>query len=116
MVSRGLSRSKKRQRKSPSGKPSIKYKPKKAGQAKCALCKAKLHAVPRASTVQLQKIPKTKKRPERKFGGVLCANCTAKIIKEKTRLEDKTVKRTGLDLRLIKYTDSLKKATEKKGS
>ena len=33
----------------------------------------------------MAKLPKTKKRPERPFGGNLCSDCMRKIMKEKAR-------------------------------
>jgi large subunit ribosomal protein L34e len=33
----------------------------------------------------MRRLPKTKKRPERKFGGVLCPACTSDLIKKDVR-------------------------------
>jgi len=99
---------KSRHRKSPSGKKVVIYKPPKAGRAKCAVCSAKLNAVPSRSPAGMRKLAKTKKRPERRFGGVLCASCTSQIVKEKIRLQEGTISPGEIDLRHLKYIKALK--------
>ncbi|MFA6048960.1 MAG: 50S ribosomal protein L34e [Candidatus Micrarchaeia archaeon] len=98
----------KRQRKSPGGKPTVKYKAKKPAKVLCALCGAKLNAVPNKSVAKLRKLSKTEKRPERAFGGVLCANCTQQLIKEKLRINAGTVSKSDVDFRHHKYIDAIK--------
>lgn len=51
------------------------YKKRNPAKAQCGECGKELHGVPRARTVVMQNIPKTKKRPERPYGGVLCSRC-----------------------------------------
>ncbi len=98
----------KRQRKSPTGKPVVKYKAAHPAKTLCALCASKLNAVPNRSTANLGKLSKTQKRPERKFGGVLCANCTQEIIKEKSRISAGTLSKTDVDFRHHKYISAIK--------
>jgi large subunit ribosomal protein L34e len=74
-------------RKTPGGKTVIHYRNKKPSQAKCSMCGADLIGVPRATKAQLNNMPKTMKRPERPFGGVLCSACTKIIIKQEVREE-----------------------------
>jgi large subunit ribosomal protein L34e len=52
----------------------------KPSNAKCGVCGAILSGVPRERPYKMQKLPKTKKRPERPFGGVLCSACSRRKI------------------------------------
>lgn len=51
------------------------YRKRKPAKAQCGGCGKELQAVPRARPVELRTMPKTKKRPERPYGGVLCSKC-----------------------------------------
>lgn len=72
-------------RKVPGGKTSLHYKRKKPGKAKCGRCKAVLKGVPRERPYKMVRMAKTKKRPERPYGGVLCSKCMRELFKEKSR-------------------------------
>lgn len=61
-------------------------KVKKKSRAKCARCKKPLAGVP-SRQKELRKLPKTKKRPTRPYGGYLCSSCMRELIKEKVRKE-----------------------------
>ena len=61
------------------------YKKRKPEPAKCAICGAELKGVPRERPFKMQTMAKTKKRPERKYGGYLCASCARKKIIEEAR-------------------------------
>jgi len=69
----------------PSGEVRVHYEPRKPGPARCAVCGKPLNGVPRARPVELRKLAKTEKRPERPYGGVLCANCLARLLRESAR-------------------------------
>ena len=61
----------------------IHYEKRKPKIAHCANCGAMLKGVPRQRPNKMRNMPKTRKRPERPFGGVLCSRCTRmKIIDE----------------------------------
>lgn len=62
--------------KTPGGKVVIQYKRRKPGFAECGGCGARLKGVPRGRVFELRNLPKTAKRPERPFGGVLCSACS----------------------------------------
>ncbi len=62
----------------PGGTKKIHYTKPKNAAAKCADCGKSLQGVPKATTDRLKKLPKTKKRPERAYGGNLCAGCLKK--------------------------------------
>lgn len=51
------------------------YEPRKPAKASCGNCGAVLLGVPSERPVKMASIPKTSKRPERPFGGVLCSRC-----------------------------------------
>jgi len=53
------------------------------GFVRCARCKGIIHGIPK--THRLRKLPLSKKRVERIFGGYYCSKCTREIIKEKVR-------------------------------
>ncbi len=67
----------------PGGNLTYHYRKRKIKDASCSGCGAKLHGVPRLRTKQLAKLAKTKRRPERIFGGVLCPSCVEEKIKNK---------------------------------
>lgn len=54
----------------------------------CGMCKAILHGVPHSKTkAEINKLSKTKKRPEVVFGGVLCSKCRTKVVKNTTKVK-----------------------------
>ncbi len=72
-------------RKTPGGKTTLHYELRKPGKAQCGNCGKALKGVPRERPVKLRNMPKTKKRPERMFGGVLCSACAREEIKKRAR-------------------------------
>ncbi|NJL43989.1 MAG: 50S ribosomal protein L34e [Nitrosarchaeum sp.] len=56
-------------------------------QASCAACGRALHGIPRKSPTQMHNLPKTMKRPERPYGGVLCSSCMRHEMVQKARAE-----------------------------
>ena len=66
----------------PGGKQKLRFEKRNPSPAVCSACKRRLGGVPQARQKRMQKTPKTKKRPERFFGGVLCPSCTKTRIKE----------------------------------
>lgn len=69
----------------PSGRSKLHHEQRKPKIAHCASCGAKLNAIPRAKASDLARMPKTKKRPERPYGGVLCSKCLRDNIKLESR-------------------------------
>lgn len=63
-------------RRTPGGNVSLQFKKRKPSKAKCGSCQAELKGVPRERPAVMRGLAKTKKRPERPFGGVLCSACT----------------------------------------
>ena len=69
----------------PSGVSKLFYKKRKPQKAKCGECGAVLQGVARERPTKMQNITKSQKRPERKYGGVLCPSCTKRKIIAETR-------------------------------
>ena len=72
-------------KKTPGGVTVLHYKKKKPSKHLCADCGKLLHAVPRARPYRIRKLPKSKKRPNRPYGGYLCSECARKIFKKEAR-------------------------------
>ncbi len=99
-----LHKSKKaRHRRSPSGKQGRISKENKPSPARCGVCGTKLLAVPRKTAAEMKKLARTSKRPERPFGGVLCASCSRQLYKEKIRLETGAATREQVDVRHLRF-------------
>mgnify|MGYP001579856765 CR=1 FL=1 len=71
--------------KTPAGRLVTHYEERKPGRASCAKCGVTLHGTPAARPIKLKSIAKTKKRPQRPFGGQLCSSCTRAEIKMRAR-------------------------------
>jgi len=67
----------------PGNKVVIHFKKKKVSAAKCGVCKKPLNGVPRLRQSEIRKLAKTKRRPERPFGGNLCSKCMKKVFRER---------------------------------
>ncbi len=88
----------KMKRKTARGAKSVFLKRKKAGAA-CAVCRANLAGVGTGS--------RTEKSVSRKFGGHLCHACTARIIRDATRVREKTKGVDEVDLIYRSYVQQL---------
>lgn len=69
------------------GETKIVYKMRKPKPVSCGICNQPLKGVPRLRKAKLKHTAKTKKRPERAYGGVLCSKCARKEIEKKVRKE-----------------------------
>ena len=74
------------QKKLPGGKTKQVYIRRKPEIHKCAECGAELKGIPRLSAIKAKNTAKTKKRPERPYGGFLCARCAREKLKKEARL------------------------------
>ena len=72
-------------RRIPGGDTVTAYKKRKPSKAKCSGCGKVLPGVPRERPRKMQNMPKTAKRPERPYGGVLCSACSRKKIIAESR-------------------------------
>ncbi len=66
-----------------SGNVTKHFRKRKLKRSSCGTCGTALKGVPNKIQSKLKNLSKTKKRPERPFGGVLCSSCMRKkIIKQ----------------------------------
>jgi len=72
----------------PKGRHTIHYERKHKSLPHCGICGAELNGMSVAGSLK----GKTRKRVERLFGGVLCANCTAEVVKLASRIENGEMK------------------------
>ncbi|MFH1589781.1 MAG: 50S ribosomal protein L34e [archaeon] len=66
--------------KTPGGKTVVHHRTRKPKQHKCADCGAEIIGVPRLRPYEMHNLAKTKKRPQRAYGGKLCGACLKKKI------------------------------------
>jgi len=69
----------------PGNTTKLHYRRRKPSKAICSNCKKVLAGVPNELPRIISKMPKTAKRPERPYGGVLCSKCTRVLLKQKAR-------------------------------
>lgn len=75
----------------PGGTTELRYGKRKPKKAKCAECSKPLNGTPRERPYKMETMAKTKKRPQRPYGGVLCSSCMRKTIKDSIRTAKKNV-------------------------
>ena len=75
-------------KKLPGGETELRYEQRNPKVAHCGRCGAKLNGIPRAKAQDLARMPKTYKRPERPYGGVLCSACLRDMLKIEARDSD----------------------------
>ena len=66
----------------PGGRVVMHYPKRKSSRARCGDCGKALAGTPSGMDSDIRKVPKTKKRPERLYGGNLCHSCTRQRIKD----------------------------------
>jgi large subunit ribosomal protein L34e len=71
----------------PGGRNTVHYVRRKPSKAQCGGCGKALSGVPKENKAKMNNMPKTQKRPERPFGGVLCSSCSKRVIIEESREE-----------------------------
>ena len=103
MVRPGLKRKKKVQRKIPSGKPVTRYRRGMHSKHKCGVCGGVLHGTPRGKPIQIKRLKKSRRSPERPYGGQLCSSCTRKVVAMKAKLKHKVLKEDEVPISLKRY-------------
>ncbi len=88
-------------RKSSKGKTRRIFVRRRSIKASCAVCKSALAGVSTGS--------RTEKSVSRKFGGHLCHACTLRVIRDATRVKDKSKRMEDVDLVYKKYVEQLAK-------
>ena len=74
-------------RKLPGSRITTHYKARKHSVHKCGNCGNRLAGTVRESPIRQQNMPKTRKRPQRPYGGVLCSRCAREKIRTEARKE-----------------------------
>ncbi|MCE4614930.1 MAG: 50S ribosomal protein L34e [Desulfurococcales archaeon] len=69
----------------PGGNNVTHYEKKKPKLAHCALCGRPLQGIPKLRVPDLRRLSKTKKRPGRIYGGYICHECLAELLRRKIR-------------------------------
>lgn len=69
----------------PGGTTKLVYKKRKKAKAKCGSCGVILKGVPREIPSKMKNLAKSKKRPQRPYGGMLCSSCLKKLMVSKAR-------------------------------
>lgn len=69
----------------PSGISKLTYRKRKPSKAVCSNCGKQLHGISKGRPYQVNRQTKSKKRPERVFGGVLCSRCSKREIVNRVR-------------------------------
>ena len=72
-------------RRTPGGRTVVHYRKRKPSRATCSKCGYILTAVPRERPHIMRKMPKTTKRPERPYGGILCSSCMRRMFIDASR-------------------------------
>ncbi len=67
-------------RRTPGGRTVVHYERGRPGRAVCTVCGRPLAGVPRVRSVELHGLSRSRKRPNRPYGGVLCSSCLANAI------------------------------------
>ncbi|HLD05448.1 MAG TPA: 50S ribosomal protein L34e [Candidatus Nanoarchaeia archaeon] len=64
----------------PGGSTHVHYRERNPRLGHCAQCGGTLKGVPRVKATAMKRMPKTQKRPERPYGGMLCSPCMRRHI------------------------------------
>ena len=68
-------------KRTPGGRTVVHFEERKPKAARCAVCGKPLGGVPRGRPVEIRKLSKTERRPERPYGGYICGSCLRKLYK-----------------------------------
>ena len=71
----------------PGHKVATHYTKRKPSKHRCGGCGVILPGMANERPYKMENMPKSAKRPERPFGGVLCSKCSRQVIKEELRDE-----------------------------
>lgn len=67
----------------PGNRLTVHHKKRMSSAARCANCGRKLSGVPRVRAEKMKRLAKTKKVPERPYGGNLCSSCMREVFRRK---------------------------------
>lgn len=84
---------------SPNGRHVLHYERRKARMPHCAICGSELNGINIGATAK----GRSRKSNSRIFGGVLCATCTAEVVKLASRIENGEMRVTDIGTRQKAY-------------
>ncbi|NPA86970.1 MAG: 50S ribosomal protein L34e [Candidatus Diapherotrites archaeon] len=94
----------------PGGRVVFHFRREKPGKHVCALCGRPLHGVPHGRRpVEVRKLSKTERRPERIFGGVLCADCARRVIEIAFYVKTGAKDMSTVDIKMRPYVEAVLK-------
>lgn len=70
-------------RKTPGGRTVVHFEKRRPKPARCASCGKVLYGTARERAYKMRNTPKTKRRPERPYGGYFCSRCARKKLLKK---------------------------------
>ncbi len=73
--------------KAPGGRLAIHYERKKPKFARCSNCGRVLYGIPRVRSIEIKRVAKTERRPERPYGGNLCSSCMRELFRARVRAQ-----------------------------
>ncbi|MBI4154224.1 50S ribosomal protein L34e [Candidatus Woesearchaeota archaeon] len=73
--------------KTPGGVTKLQYRKRKPSKAHCAGCGTQLAGVPHDRRHVMRNLAKTKKRPQRPFGGNLCSACSRATLLQRVLMQ-----------------------------
>ncbi len=71
-----------RKTKTPGARLTVHYSRRKKSVSNCGICKKPLQGTPKARKSEIRSLSKSAKRPNRPYGGRLCASCLKSSIEE----------------------------------
>ena len=71
----------------PGGKTVKHYRQRKPSAVKCAIYGTPLAGVPKVRDSKMRNLPKSQRRPERPYGGVLSSKAMRDVIKDQARMD-----------------------------
>jgi len=87
----------------PGGRIVVRYNYKKHSKHLCAICKNELHGKPTGRPVEIGRLAKSERRPERPFGGMLCSTDSRMILSYRAKLKHGTIKSEDVPISLRNF-------------
>ncbi len=87
----------------PGGRIVVRYNYKKHSKHLCAICKKELHGKPTGRPVEIGRLAKSERRPERPFGGMLCSRDTRMVLSYRAKVKHGLIKNGDVPISLRSY-------------
>lgn len=93
----------KMQKRTPGGRTVTQYLHKLHSKHICAICKETLHGKPRGRPIEIHKLSKSERRPERPFGGMLCSKDARVVLSYRAKVKHGLLKPEQVPISLKGY-------------